>query len=96
MQKFYDFENGKIIINEQHNLKEIKLSNWRDLIGVVPQEITIFNGNVLDNILLGKEDTPEDVVEFCKQHGFEDFIKELSQGYATILGEEGVNLSRQS
>ena len=93
LQKFYDFENGTIIINEQHNLKEIKLSNWRDLVGVVPQEITIFNGNVLDNILLGKEDNPEDVVQFCKQYGFENFLKEFPQDYATILGEEGVNLS---
>ena len=93
LQKFYDFEDGTIKINEQYNLKEIKLSNWRDLVGVVPQEITIFNGNVLDNILLGKEDNPEDVLQFCKQYGFEDFIKEFPQGYATILGEEGVNLS---
>ena len=75
LQKFYDFEDGTIKINEQYNLKEIKLSNWRDLVGVVPQEITIFNGNVLDNILLGKEDNPEDVLQFCKQYGFEDFIK---------------------
>lgn len=93
LQKFYDFEDGKIKINEKYNLKEIKLSNWRDLVGVVPQEITIFNGNVLDNILLGKEDKPENVIQFCKELGFENFIKEFPQGYATILGEEGVNLS---
>jgi ATP-binding cassette subfamily B protein len=93
LQKFYDFENGAIIINKKYNLNEISLTDWRNLVGVVPQEITIFNGNVLDNILLGKEETPENVLKFCKEYGFEAFITDLPQGYATILGEEGVNLS---
>lgn len=93
LQKFYDFENGEIIINNKNNIREINLIDWRNLVGVVPQEITIFNGNVLDNILLGKEDTQENVIKFCKEFGFEEFIKDFPQGYATILGEEGVNLS---
>ncbi|GFD83796.1 bacteriocin cleavage/export ABC transporter [Tenacibaculum sp. KUL118] len=93
LQKFYDFENGTIIVNKKEALSDIELTSWRNSVGVVPQEITIFNGNVLDNILLGKEDTPENVVKFCQEHGFEEFIKEFPQGYATILGEEGVNLS---
>ncbi|MGZ0016476.1 hypothetical protein [Yeosuana sp. AK3] len=61
--------------------------------GVIPQDITIFNGNIIDNILLGKDDTAENIVAFCKDYGFEKFITELPQGYATILGEEGINLS---
>ena len=93
LQKFYDFENGTIVVNKKHNLKEILTKDWRALVGVVPQEITIFNGNVIDNILLGKEDTPENVLKFCQEFGFEEFIKQFPQGYATILGEEGVNLS---
>mgnify|MGYP001133922975 CR=1 FL=1 len=93
LQKFYDFETGAIIVNKKHSIKDVSLTDWRDLVGVVPQDITIFNGNVLDNILLGKEDAPEDVAKFCQKFGFEDFIKEFPQGYATILGEEGVNLS---
>lgn len=93
LQKFYDFETGAIIVNEKYSIKDVSLTDWRDLVGVVPQDITIFNGNVLDNILLGKEDVPEDVAKFCQKFGFEDFIKEFPQGYATIIGEEGVNLS---
>ncbi|QTD36733.1 peptidase domain-containing ABC transporter [Polaribacter batillariae] len=92
-QKFYNFENGNVIVNKKTNLDDVKLSNWRNLVGVVPQDITIFNGNVLDNILLGQEDKPENVVAFCQEYGFEEFIKDFPQGYATILGEEGVNLS---
>ncbi|MCH3883485.1 peptidase domain-containing ABC transporter [Tenacibaculum aquimarinum] len=93
LQKFYAFENGSITVNKEHSINNIKLENWRNLVGVVPQEITIFNGNVIDNILLGKKDKPENVVKFCKDLGFEEFIKHFPQGYATILGEEGVNLS---
>ena len=93
LQKFYAFESGTIIINNENNINEIELESWRNLVGVVPQEITIFNGNVLDNILLGKDDAPENVQKFCQKYGFEEFIKDFPQGYATILGEEGVNLS---
>lgn len=93
LQKFYDFENGTITINNNKNINSIELESWRNIVGVVSQEITIFNGNVLDNILLGKKDTPENVVQFCQELGFEAFIKDFPQGYATILGEEGVNLS---
>jgi len=94
LQKFYRFENGEITINHKLNFTNIKLEDWRNLIGVIPQEIKIFNGNVLDNILLGVEDnTVENVVKFCQEYGFEKFIAELPQGYSTILGEEGINLS---
>ncbi len=93
LQKFYPFENGTIIVNNEYQLKDILTTDWRTIIGVIPQDITIFNGNIIDNILLGKEDTPENIVKFCKNNGFEKFIAELPQGYATILGEEGINLS---
>lgn len=93
IQKFYFFESGQVLINEAYNLEELKTNNWRDILGVVPQEITIFGGNVVDNILLGQEDTPEKMVTFFKEYGFENFINSLPQGYATILGEEGINLS---
>ncbi|MFS4481390.1 peptidase domain-containing ABC transporter [Hyunsoonleella sp. 2307UL5-6] len=93
IQKFYAFENGTIKINGDLDLKAIKTSGWRNIIGVIPQEITVFNGNVIDNILLGQEDKPEHILQFCQNYGFEKFINELPQGYATILGEEGINLS---
>jgi len=60
---------------------------------VIPQDIHIFSGNIIDNILLGIEDKPENVIQFCQDNGFEKFIKQLPQAYATILGEEGINLS---
>lgn len=93
LQKFYNFESGTITINDNLDFNSINIADWRTLIGVIPQEIKIFNGNVFDNILLGTEDTVENVVQFCQENGFEKFIAELPQGYATILGEEGINLS---
>ena len=93
LQKFYPFENGTIIFNNQTNLSDIATKSWRTILGVVPQEVTIFGGNVITNILLGQEDTPENIVKFCQDYGFETFINTLPQSYATILGEEGINLS---
>lgn len=93
LQRFYPFENGNIILNNKQQLQEIELKNYRDLLGVIPQEITIFSGNVIDNILLGTIDTPENVMQFIKEYEFGHFFNQLPQGLETILGEEGINLS---
>ncbi|MBA4746743.1 MAG: peptidase domain-containing ABC transporter [Muricauda sp.] len=93
LQKFYLNESGAVIINHRLDLRNVSTTDWRNVIGVVPQEITIFSGNVLDNILLGKKDKFENIKRFCEDYGFIDFINELPQGYSTILGEEGINLS---
>jgi ATP-binding cassette subfamily B protein len=93
LQRFYQFENGAIIVNNQHKLNEIELKSYRNLIGVIPQEITIFNGNVIDNILLGSSDSPENIIQFLTYFGFDTYFNQLPQGLATILGEEGINLS---
>jgi ABC-type multidrug transport system fused ATPase/permease subunit len=93
LQKFYPFENGKILINNKYNLPNINTKDWRNIIGIIPQDITIFSGNVITNILLGKKDTPENIETFFKQYGFTEFVNSLPQGFATILGEEGINLS---
>jgi ABC-type bacteriocin/lantibiotic exporter with double-glycine peptidase domain len=93
LQRFYNFENGSIVLNNQHKLNEVELKSYRNLIGVIPQEITIFNGNVIDNILLGNADTPENIIQFLTHFGFDVYFNQLPQGLATILGEEGINLS---
>lgn len=93
LQRFYNFEKGEIIVNNQYHLSEIQLKNYRDKMAVIPQEITIFNGNVVDNILLGATENPENVLQFIKEYGFEAYFNQLPQGLATLLGEEGINLS---
>lgn len=93
LQRFYSFESGSIKVNNEYELNDIELKSFRNLIGVVPQEINIFNGTVIDNILLGDSVTPETIMEFITQYGFLDYFNQLPQGLGTIVGEEGINLS---
>lgn len=93
LQRFYTFEKGNIIINNTLPLQEIELKSYRNLIGVIPQEVTIFNGTVIDNILLGQAETQENMISFLTTFGFDTYFNQLPQGVGTILGEEGINLS---
>lgn len=93
LQRFYSFENGSIKVNNHIELNDIELKSFRNLIGVIPQEINIFNGTVIDNILLGDTVTPETIMDFITQYGFLDYFNQLPQGLSTIVGEEGINLS---
>lgn len=93
LQRFYTFENGHIIVNGRYQLSDIELSTYRNMIGVIPQEITIFNGNVIYNILLGQTDSAENITIFLTDYGFDTYFNQFPQGLATILGEEGINLS---
>lgn len=89
LQGFYLPETGEITIDDTRIDGLIT-----DIISVVPQDIYIFNGTVLDNICFGA--IPEDlnvVFEFCRKYGFDRFIDELPGGVMTIVGEEGINLS---
>ncbi|WP_264535285.1 peptidase domain-containing ABC transporter [Flavobacterium sp. N1736] len=93
LQRFYTYENGTIVLNNKYKLQEIELKNYRNLLAVIPQEITIFNGNIIDNILLGTADSLENVINFIQEYHFESFFNLLPQGLVTIVGEEGINLS---
>lgn len=93
LQKFYTPESGNIIINQQIPLENITNKNWRKLVGVIPQEIRLFNGNILDNMLLGEKPNSQKIENFINSFGFNQFLTSLPQGLATIVGEEGVNLS---
>jgi ABC-type bacteriocin/lantibiotic exporter with double-glycine peptidase domain len=93
LQKFYTPESGKLLVNGEHDFQEIKTEDWRNILGVVLQEVTIFSGNVIDNILLGKEGNPEHIIQFFQDYGFEPFLTSLPQSHQTLLGEEGINLS---
>lgn len=94
LQKFYQLENGQILINKVHNFSAIKTQDWRNIIGVVPQEITLFSGNVISNILLEQqEEDPIKIFQFFEKYGFNTFLNSLPQSHATIIGEEGINLS---
>ncbi|MFV0305579.1 MAG: peptidase domain-containing ABC transporter [Moheibacter sp.] len=93
LQKFYYPESGQVVVNDQYDLDCISNESWRRNIGIIPQDIKLFNGSILDNILLGKESSIEKIQEFINQYEFNHFISSLPQGLNTLVGEEGVNLS---
>lgn len=99
IQKLHAYENGSIIINNEISLNDISREDWSKVIGIVQEEVKIFPSHMLDNIILDeqtvieKEHTFEDIHAFIQEYGFEKFIQDLPQGYATILGESGLKLS---
>jgi ATP-binding cassette subfamily B protein len=93
MQKFYIPESGEILIDNL-NLSQIDTHSWRNAIGVVPQQVKIFNGTLLDNICLGDSiKEVNNVVDFCKTYGFDKYFSCFPQGFFTVIGEEGINIS---
>ncbi len=93
IQKFYSHESGDIIVNKEIPLQQVLTKDWRNIIGVIPQEVPIFPNTVFDNIVLGEEDTLQNVDAFITEYGFDDFIQRLPKGYATLLGKGGMKLS---
>ncbi|MBC6993949.1 peptidase domain-containing ABC transporter [Neolewinella lacunae] len=93
LQKFYEKESGSIKVNGI-DLELLGLVDWRSHLGVLPQQVKLFNGTVLDNILLGEApESPEVLEAFFAEYGLTENFLQLPNGLATIVGEQGVNLS---
>ncbi|MCL1666577.1 ABC transporter ATP-binding protein/permease [Elizabethkingia ursingii] len=80
-------------MNGEYNLQDVSLSLWRNLIGIVPQNMQLFNGTVVENIILDEKINEERLNSLVNDLGFGKFISSLPQGWGTLVGEEGVNLS---
>lgn len=93
LPRFYDAINGSITIDGQ-DIRKVTLDSLREQVGIVPQETVLFNGSVYDNILYGRLDaTREEVEAAAKAANAHDFIMQLPDGYATMLGDRGMNIS---
>ncbi|MEW6096036.1 MAG: ABC transporter ATP-binding protein [bacterium] len=91
--RLYDPNSGKVMI-DGYDIKFVKTQSLRRQIGVVPQEIILFNGTVMENIAYGKiEATFDEIVEAAKAANAHEFITHLPHGYDTQIGEHGVKLS---
>jgi len=91
--RFYDPTSGKITI-DGNNIREVSLSSLRSQIGLVTQELILFNDTVRNNIAYGLEETPlEKVTKAAKAAKAHDFIMKLPSGYETYIGERGGLLS---
>ena len=91
--RLYDYDSGEITIDG----KEIKNIATQDLfkhISMVFQDVTLFNGSVMENIRLGRSSaSDEEVLEAARLANCDDFVKKLPRGYETEIGENGSNLS---
>lgn len=93
LQNLYPLKSGKILIGD-YDVQYISNYSLRNIVSVVPQQIDLFSGNVIDNIALG-EDIPniQRVIDITKKLDILDFIEKLPNGFQTYLGENGSQLS---
>ncbi|HSI23734.1 MAG TPA: ABC transporter ATP-binding protein [Methylophilaceae bacterium] len=93
IQRLDDVQGGRILIDGQP-ITEVTQDSLRARIAVVPQDIALFHRSVLENIRYGRPDaTDEEVYGAARNAYCDEFIRELPQGYDTIVGERGVRLS---
>ena len=90
---FYNITSGEILIDGK-NINSVTLDSLRRNIGIVQQDIYLFNASIRENILYGRLDaTEEEVVAAAKRANIHDYIMTLPNGYETKIGERGVKLS---
>ncbi|MBQ7835888.1 MAG: ABC transporter ATP-binding protein [Clostridia bacterium] len=90
---FYEITDGEISLDGR-DIRTITKSSLRRNIGIVQQDVYLFNSSIRDNILYGRLDATEDeVIEAAKRANIHDYIMTLPEGYNTNIGERGVKLS---
>lgn len=91
--RFYNVEHGEILIDGVE-IHDMTMASLRRNIGIVQQDVYLFNASVKENILYGRLDaTDEEVREAAKRANIHDYIMSLPEGYDTVVGERGVKLS---
>jgi len=91
--RFFDPDQGQVLIDGM-DISQVTLNSLRHQIALVPQDITLFSGNIAQNIAYGEiEPDPKRIEQAAKLANAHDFISQFSQGYYTWVGERGVNLS---
>lgn len=91
--RFYDVSAGRICI-DGHDLRNLRKDELRRTMAIVPQDPVLFNDTVRSNILAGNQDAPPEAVEYAAERAFaHDFIRDLPEGYDTVVGEKGMRLS---
>ena len=93
IMRLYDVSDGAILIN-QHNIAEITQDSLRKHIGMIPQDPSMFNRTIMENIRYGMVGaTDDEVIEASKKAHAHEFICKLADGYQSLVGERGIKLS---
>ena len=93
LPRLYTPNEGRILIDD-YDISKVTLNSLRQQIGIVPQDCLLFEGTIRENISMNNPDaSTEDVIRVAKAAEAHDFIMELSEGYATRIGERGAGLS---
>ena len=92
LQRFYDVPQGRILIDGQ-DIARVTQESLRASIGIVPQDISLFQRSVLENIRYGKADATDDEALEAAIAARCDFIRDLPDGIHTVVGERGLKLS---
>ena len=90
---FYNVEKGEIFIDGKE-IHDLTMNSLRKNIGIVQQDVYLFNASIKDNILYGRPDASfDEVVEAAKRANIHEYVLSLENGYDTVIGERGVKLS---
>ncbi|MGC9360422.1 MAG: ABC transporter ATP-binding protein [Anaerolineae bacterium] len=93
LPRMYDVQGGRVLL-DGHDVRDVRLRDLRQQIGIVPQDTFLFSGTVQDNIRYGRLDaTDEEVIEAAKIANAHTFIERMPEGYQTEVGERGSMLS---
>ncbi len=93
LARFYDVTDGEILI-DGHNIKDLRTTSLRKLLGIVSQDPILFNDSVFNNIAFGIDNPDrEQVIQAAKVANAHDFIMKLEHGYDTLIGDRGSKLS---
>lgn len=91
--RFYEVSEGEVLV-DGFNVRDIRLDNLRRNVGIVQQDVYLFDGTVLENIRYGKPDAArEEIIEAAKNANAHEFIMSLPEGYDTAVGQRGIKLS---
>lgn len=94
LMRFYDVDQGKIEV-EQIDIRDLKRKELRASYGMVLQDTWLRSGTIRDNIRMGRPDaSEEEIIEASKKAHAHSFIRRLPEGYDTVIGENGGNLSQ--
>ena len=91
--RFFDPEMGRILVDGV-DLRDVQLHSYRQLLGVVEQDVFLFDGSIADNIAYGRRGASvEQVIQAAKAAAADEFISKSPKGYNTLIGERGFKLS---